>query len=66
MCDVELLAHLADSIQFSQMPDPCSMCKAMAASDATGWVDVMDCEMVNLCTHNVYELVPCVSAMHTS
>ena len=65
MCDVAFSARLPGGIELSQMPDPRSVHKAMAASDATGWVDVIDREMDNLCTHDVYELVPRTSGMRT-
>lgn len=57
MCNMAFSAHLPSGIELSQVPDPCSVHEAMVASDATGWVDTMDCEMDNLHTHNVYELV---------
>ena len=37
----------------------------MVVSDAAGWVDVMDCEMDNLSTHDVYELVLHMLGMRT-
>lgn len=52
---LRILPCLANSTQFSQVPGPHSMHKAMAASDAAGWVDMMDCERKNLHTHNVYD-----------
>ena len=63
MCNVAFSACLPGGIELSQMPGPHSVREAMAASDAAGWVDVMDCEMDNLHTHNVYELVPHTSGM---
>ena len=58
-------AGLPDGIQLSQLPDPCSVCKAMAAPDAEGWKDAMDREMKILKSHDVYELVPHASSMQT-
>ena len=65
MCDVAFLARLPSGVELSQMPDPHSVHEAMAASNATGWVDTMDCKMDNLCTRDVYELVLCTSGMRT-
>ena len=64
MCNVVFSARLPGGIELSQMPGPRSVREAMAASNAAGWVDMMDCEMDNLCTHDVYELVLCTLGMH--
>ena len=39
------------------LPDPQSMCEAMAAPDADRWRIAMDKEMENLCSHDVYKMV---------
>ena len=62
---VAFLAQLPSVMLLSQLLDPHSLCEALAVPDADDWHDVMDCEMENLCAHNVYELVPCASGAHT-
>jgi hypothetical protein len=39
--------------------------EVLAAQDTEGWREVMDSEMENLKSHDVYKLVPCISSMHT-
>jgi hypothetical protein len=58
-------AGLPGGIQLSQLPDPRTVREAMASPDADGWKDAMDCEMANLQSHDVYELVPRASDMRT-
>ena len=41
------------------------MHKAMAAPDTDGWRIAMDIEMENLCSHDIYEMVPQVLGMCT-
>ena len=65
LAQVVFSAGLPGGIQLSSLPDPRSVHKAMAAPDADGWKDAMDREMENLCTHDVYEMVPRVPGMHT-
>ena len=65
LAQVVFLAGLPGGIQLLSLPDPHSVCKAMAAPDVDGWKDAMDREMENLHTHDVYEMVPCVPSMHT-
>jgi hypothetical protein len=64
-CAVAFTAGLPGRIQLMNLPDPWSMCKAMAAPDADGWQEAMDREMENLRSHDVYELVPQTPSMHT-
>jgi hypothetical protein len=67
VCDMVFPAHLPSSIQLSQRPDPCSVQEAMVASDAAGWIDAMDQEIENRCTHNVFKLVnPSSSSVYTA
>jgi hypothetical protein len=64
-CAVTFTAGLPGGIQLTNLPDPQSMHEAMAAPDADGWREAMDREMENLCSHNVYELVPRTPGMCT-
>ena len=58
-------AGLPGGIQLSQLPDPRSARKAMAAPDADGWKEAMDWEMKNLESHDIYDLVPHAPGMCT-
>ena len=55
---------LLGGIQLSDLPDPCSVCKAMASPDSDNWKIAMDNKMLNLKSHDVYNLVPCQPGMH--
>ena len=62
---VAFSAGLPGGIQLSQLPDPQNVHEAMAAPDADGWRDMMNKEMENLRSHDVYELVPHMPGMCT-
>ena len=54
---VAFSARLPGVMLLSQLPDPCSLRKALAAPDADDWHNAMVCKMENLHAHDVYELV---------
>jgi len=56
-------AGLSGGIPLSQLPDPHSTRDATASPDADGWKGAMDQEMVNLKSHDVYELVQRMNGM---
>ena len=62
---VAFSAGLPNSIQLSSLPDPCTVCEAMAAPDVDGWKDAMDREMENLRSHDIYELIPHTDGIRT-
>jgi len=62
---VAFSAGLPNGILLSQLPDPRSEREAMAAPDTVGWRDAMDREMDNLCSHDVYDLVPRAPGLRT-
>jgi len=57
---VAFSARLLRGVQLSQLPDPRGVHEVMASRDADGWKGAIDRETVNLESHDVYELVPCV------
>ena len=62
---VAFSAGLPSSIQLSSLPDPHTICKAMAVPDADGWREAMDQEMENLKSHDGYELILCAVSIRT-
>lgn len=49
----------------SQLVDPHLVRKVLATPDADDGHDMMNQEMENLHAHDIYELVPCMSGIHT-
>lgn len=62
---VAFSAGLPGGIWLSDLPDPLSIHEALASPDANTGRAVMDHEMQNLRSHNVYQLVPQHPGMHT-
>ena len=74
MCDqpggvalsVTFSVQLPGMVLLLQLLDPRSLCEVLVVPDTDNWHDAMDCEMENLCAHDIYELVPCASGAHTT
>ena len=64
-CRVAFSAHLPNGIQLSLLLDPHTICEVMAVPNTDGWKEVMDCEMENLRSHNIYKLIPCAVGIWT-
>ena len=62
---VAFSAGLPGGIQLSNLPDPHSVCKAMASPDSDNWKVAMNNKMLNLKLHDVYNLVPHQPSMRT-